>query len=538
MYKLLIVEDEQIEREGLRDLIDWSKLGVEVAFVAESGEEALKITKDQKVDILLTDIKMNGISGLELAKKLLVENPNIKVIITSGYQSFEYAKTAIEVDAYGYLSKPIELDELEKVFTKVINMCKTESDNKTEKEKLRQLVEHSKPLLKEKFLNNLINGITNLDTLEEDLKFYNIDFGHGSMMVIVSEIDGFTAIKEEESLENVLLTVFQVLDCINTVKADDYSETFYMNDGRYCTIYSTFCKDTKELYEKAILFAGNIQLIVNDECQLKFTIGIGKWVDSLTKLQTSYKMACDAVKFKFFMGYNQVIHYKDTYFTSDSAEKFNLEVLEDRIISAVQLCDIDTLNQCLDEMFDVMKGDIVNTNSYVRTNCIMLIARISVILHEMHISYEKVFGKEHYIWDKLLKFDTIIDIEQWMKNILGGVIDYITQNQKSNNRKVINDILKIIEESYSTNITINDISKEIYLSINYISIIFKKEIGENFSEYLMKYRLEKAKQLLKETNMKVYQVGNMVGYNNVSHFCSIFKSLNGVSPSEYRDKIQ
>jgi two-component system response regulator YesN len=284
-------------------------------------------------------------------------------------------------------------------------------------------------------------------------------------------------------------------------------------------------------------YAGNIQQRVNDECELKFTVGIGKWVDELTKLQTSYKMACDAVKFKFFMGYNQIIHYKDTYFTSDSTDNFNLEVLESRIISAIQLCDVDTLNKCLVEMFNLMKGDVINTNSYIRTICIRLIARTSVILHDMHISYEKVFGKEHYIWDKLLKFDTIIDIQLWMKNILGGVIDYISQNQKSNNRKVINDILKIIEENYSRNITINDITKEIYLSTNYISIIFKKEMGENFSEYLMKYRLEKATQLLKETNLKVYQIGNMVGYTNISHFCSIFKSLNGVSPSEYRNKI-
>jgi two-component system, response regulator YesN len=124
-----------------------------------------------------------------------------------------------------------------------------------------------------------------------------------------------------------------------------------------------------------------------------------------------------------------------------------------------------------------------------------------------------------------------------MKNILGSVIDYIAQNKKSNNKKVINDILKIIEENYSKNITITDISKEIFLSYNYISIIFKREIGESFTDYLAKYRLEKAKQMLKESNLKVYQISNMVGYNNISHFCSIFKSFYGVSPSEFREKI-
>jgi two-component system, response regulator YesN len=537
MYKLMIVEDEVIEREGLRDLVDWAKMGIEISAVVESGEKALIAAKNEKIDILLTDIRMNGISGLELAKILLTINPDLKVIITSGYQEFEYAKTAIDVDAYGYLSKPVDLEELEKVFNKVIGACKLETNNMQENKKLRQLIEQSKPLLKEKFLNNLIEGVVDLDSMEEDLIFYNIGFVPGPRVVIVSEIDGFSTLREEKFREDVLFLVFKVLDCINKVKCEDCVETFYLNEGRYCTIYNTNMSSPKELYEKTMVLSRNIQKKVNEQCQLKLTVGIGEWVHNFTDIHASYKKACDAVKFKFFMGGNQVIHYKDTYFNNDSTNNFNLEEIENRILSAVQLCDKDTLDQCLIKLFEMIKSNSMNTNSYVRTICVKLIARISIILHEMHESYEKIFGKEHFIWDKVLKFDTILDIQQWMKNILGSVIDYIAQNKKSNNKKVINDILKIIEENYSKNITITDISKEIFLSYNYISIIFKREIGESFTDYLAKYRLEKAKQMLKESNLKVYQISNMVGYNNISHFCSIFKSFYGVSPSEFREKI-
>lgn len=537
MYKLMIVEDEVIEREGLRDLIDWAKMGIEIAVVAESGEKALIAAKNEKIDILLTDIRMSGISGLELAKELLAIYPDLKVIITSGYQEFEYAKTAIDVDAYGYLSKPIDLEELEKVFNKVIDACKVETDNMQENNKLRLLIEQSKPLLKEKFLNDLIEGTVNLDSIEEDLKFYNIDFVSELMTVIISEIDGFSTLREEKSREDVLFLVFKVLDCINKVKSDDCVETFYLNEGRYCSIYNTSINRPKELYEKTMVLSKNIQQKINNKCQLKLTVGIGEWVHNFTDIHASYKKACDATKFKFFMGSNQVIHYKDTYFNSDSTNNFNLEAVENRILSAVQLCDKDALNECLIDLFEMMKINAMNTDGYVRSICVKLIARVSIILHEMHESYEKIFGKEHFIWDKVLKFDTILDIQQWMRNILGSVIDYITQNKKSSNKKVINDILKIIEGNYSKNITITDISKEIFLSSNYISIIFKKEIGESFTDYLAKFRLEKAKQMLKESKLKVYQISNMVGYNNISHFCSIFKSFYGVSPSEFREKI-
>jgi two-component system, response regulator YesN len=537
MYKLMIVEDEEIEREGLRDLVDWKAMGIEVVAAMESGEKALKAAKDQKIDILLTDIKMGGISGLELARRLLPVYPDMKVIITSGYQEFEYAKTAIDVDAYGFLSKPIDLEELEKVFSKVLDTCMTEENGRQENERLKQLVEQGKPLLKEKFLNNLIAGMQNHDTLEEDLRFYNIAFVPGRLTVIVSEIDGFAALKDENSRESVVMTVFKVLSCIQQVKTEDCAESFYLDEGRYCTLYSTNCDHAGELYEKVMEHAKNLQQEVNEQCRLKLTVGIGKWVDDIVDLQASYKTACDAVGFKFYMGGNQVIFYKDACFDSESPTSSNLDTLENKILSAIQLCDTNALHQHLDAMFELLKGNAMNTNSYIRTVCIKLIARTSVILHEMHANYEKVFGKEQLIWDKLLKFDTIMDIQQWMKNILGSVIDYILQNQKSNTRKVINDVLRFIDENYSKNIAISDISKEIFLSSNYISILFRKEMGENFTDYLARYRLEKAKELLRETKLKVYQIGNMVGYSNISHFCMIFKSMYGVSPSEYREKV-
>lgn len=535
MYRLMIVEDEDIEREALRDLVDWGSMEIEIAAVFESGEKALAFARNQKIDILLTDIRMIGMSGLELARELRKSYPELKVIITSGYQEFVYAKAAIDLDVYGYIAKPVELEELEKVFSRVIATCKVETESFRENQRLRQLIEQSKALLKEKFLTDLVDGKVSAGSPAEELKFYNICFVSELTVVILAELDGFDALCEEKPREDILMLVFKVLECIRNVKCRGCAETFYIGGGRYCTLFNTDAGGQKELHEKSVQLSRDIQCGVNDQCGLALTVGIGEWVLSLKDIHASFKKALEAVKFKFYMGGNQVIHCKDTYFNNASGINYSLDEIESRILSAVRLCDGETLEQCLTELFDLIKAKPANTTSYVRSVCIRLIARVSIVLNEMFESYEKIFGKEHLIWDKILKFDTILDLQQWMKNILGSVIEYISQSKKSSNKKVINGILKYIEDNYSRNITLTDIANEIFLSYNYISIIFKKEMGEGFSEYLVKYRLEKAKQMLKESNLKIYQISNMVGYVNISHFCSIFKSLYGVSPSEFRE---
>jgi two-component system, response regulator YesN len=159
------------------------------------------------------------------------------------------------------------------------------------------------------------------------------------------------------------------------------------------------------------------------------------------------------------------------------------------------------------------------------------------MLQDMHESFGNVFGNEALVWEKLLKLDTIFDLQLWLRNIFSAVIDYLTERKCGSNKKIITDILKYIDANYHKNISITDISQEVYLSPNYISIIFKKETGEAFTNFLIRYRMEKAVQMLKDTNLKVYEIGDRVGYSNTSHFCTAFKKLFGVSPNEYRDKI-
>lgn len=537
MYRMLIVEDEKIVREGLRDLFDWSGMNVEVAGALESGEEALEFVSDQAIDILFTDIKLTGITGLELAEKLREMNSELKVIITSGYNEFDYAKTAIDLDVYGFLLKPVEPDELGKVVGKILNICQRENEERIEKERKARLLNQSLPLLKNKFFTDLIFHPMDDGSIMETMEFFGIPVLPGQWTAILADIDNFENLREGKSQEEIYILTMDVLERINAPPAQSGHMTFHVSAGRFCSILNTGDEGMRNTHEKVVAFADRLKKNMNDICRLSATVGIGKSVNRITDINYSYKSACNAIEYKFIMGTNQIINYKDAFINDCDGQLENIDLISAKTLSSLELCDKESVEKSIGLLFDRLKKSRMSSNIYTRNVCIDLLARTSVKLLDMNESFERIFGKETLIWDKIMRFDTIFDMQMWMKNIFYAIMDYLSEKKDNHNKKIINEIFKIIEANYSKNLTIADISNEIYLSSNYISMIFKKETGENFTDYLVRHKLEKARQMLKETNLKVYQIGNRIGYSNISYFCSIFKNYYGVSPGEYREKV-
>ncbi len=537
MYRLLIVEDEEIEREGMRDLVDWKRMGIGEVLAVESAEEALELIEDNNVDMLLTDIRLPTMSGLDLAQKLSSTHPGIKVVIISCMEDFEYAKKAIDLDAYGFLSKPLDMAELEKVITKVTNTFMCEKEEKIERERLNKLLNESLPLLKERFFINLIQGIQKQENIRETLEYFKIQFADGQFVVIVTEINNYDSVMTGKDMEEVNIALLKVLDCINNIHTKNKVFTFHIGSGRYFTIMNSSSHSEGNLYNETIGFSKKVQERISRVCNFDTTVGIGKGVTELTDLKNSYKKACEAVDFMFFAEPGQIIYYKDIYYKKEFDSMSDFESIEKKILSNIELCNKEALNKNIDRLFAKFEGGAWESDTYIRNLSINLIAKCSLLLQDMNENYEKIFGKESLIWDKILRSDTIFDIHEWIRSIFCRVIDYLYERRDDYNKKVIKDILKIIEERYGENLTITDIAKEVYLSMKYTSIIFKREMGETFTNYLIRYRLKKASQMLKDTNLKVYQIGNLVGYSNISHFCTIFKNVYGLSPNEYREKV-
>lgn len=533
MYRMLIVEDEEIEREGLRDLIDWPSMDIRVAGAVESGEEALAFVRSSPIDILFTDIKLNGISGLELSRELLAVNPDLKVIISSGFQDFEYAKTAVALSAYGYLSKPIQLDELTQVVHKVLNTCGKERSERMEKDKLKKLVAQNMPLLQNRFLMGLVQGSLSEQEIQEHLEYFGMDLHVGPYTIFLTDLDQYELQSKDQSREEKELFIAEITETLQAHSAPHIS--FHMQGTRFCTIFQAEMGDSpKETLED---FAAKLHKAVYTGCGQEATVGIGSTVSTLIGLKHTCKAAWDAVRNKIHLGGNQIIHYYDIRDVPNGAAGLETEEIEKRILSAIELCDGPSLDQGIELLFQVMAGQSTLADAYARNICITLLAKAAVLLLDRHESLDKIFGKENTLWDKLLRFDSLYDLKLYMHSTLHKILNHLSRRKERSNKRIIGQILSIIERDYGKNLTISDVAEEVYLSANYTGILFKKEMGQTFSDYLVRFRLEKAAQLLRGTHLKVYHIGSMVGYNNISYFCSAFKSAYGVTPSEYRERL-
>lgn len=538
MYKMIIVEDEDIEREGFTSQIDWESMGIEVVNAFEGSEDALQFVRDNQADILLTDIHLLGMDGLELAKRIKEFQPGIKVIITSAYQEFEYARTAIDLNAYGYISKPVNLQNLHDIVQRVLGICKSEDAEKQENDRLRHIVGLSLPLLQDRFMNNWISGNLKCTEITENLDYFKIKMPHPYFLGILSDIDNLEEVKSGKSSEDFHILSFKVLEALKefTAAGDELNMlTFQINTGSYYTVINHAIEDRTDVHERFLQLAAEMQKAVNQQCNVNLTVCIGKTVNSPENLNISLKTAFEALKFRFFTGSNQILSYTDVYRDISSDAIPDTESIISKIVSCVEIGDSQGFKDNLSNLFAHFEEG--KTDAYIiRNHCLNLVSRVSLMLAEKNERFENVFGKDIRLWEKLLLYDTMFDIHMWLKNVLSAVLDYLLQKKEGSNRKIIGDIIRIIEQKYQTNLSIMDISKEIYLSPNYISIIFKKETGENFIDYLKRFRLEKAKQLLNDPQYKIYHVGKLVGYSSISHFCSIFKDFYGVSPSEYRER--
>lgn len=535
MYKMLLVEDKAIEREGLRDLVDWASLGIEVIAFAESAEEALDISQKKQLDILFTDIQLLEMSGLELAKKLLESNRDMKVIINSGFEEFEYAREAVEIHAWSFLSKPIDMKKLKETITGIVAKCDDEQRERTEKNRMKLLIDRNLPLIRDRFFTNLVMGRVSGQEILENLEHFNIDFIAGEFTIVLFEIDNFKFLIEGRKWDEIQLINIKAQDCIESTGNNYFIYTFYISEGRFCSIVNTPDKNSNTFHKDIMNALESIRKKANKLYGYNITIGIGSKVNKLNKIKTSYTQALSALKYKFFMGNNQIISYKDVHYEYYDNKSEMLDDIQTRILSSIELCNSDDLTASVDSMFNLIKMKRY-ADSHVRSICYNLVSRMSVMLYDLNESLGSIFGSEDKIWLKLLKYNTIIDIKQWILNICMGTIEKLSHRKKNQNRNIIRKILEYIKKNYDSNINISDISNEVYLSPNYISLIFKKETGKRFTDYLINFRLEKARELLKDPSARVYEVANSVGYTNISYFCSIFKKMYGVSPNEYKEK--
>jgi two-component system response regulator YesN len=526
-YKLVIVDDEQTIREGLKNYVDWKSLNFEVVDCFEDGREAIDYIQTHKVDVVLTDIKMIEISGIQLAEYIHQNVPKIKVVIISGFKEFEFAKQALAFGVVDYILKPIRVNEITRIFEDICkNLTLEKQETKIQLQKEKQIDEIF-VLLKEQFFRDLIMGAL-IDPKEIDKKIKLLDFHKDvskcPLSIIDIKLENYTEYiqnswqygkdKLDKALRNVLggesesakfFTLVTSPGCFKIIAIGHISSTTLCMDS-YALDYINTVKDN-------IFKTFNMDMeIVNIKCY-----------SNILKLTENTETI-------------PISNYGSPIYENNSEIILNDPILiEQRKMFKASILsgDASAVFSLLNNMIDKLK---LYPTSSIHNFIINLFMDLFNSLSTIDISIRKI-RQEKFDYSKLVQTVNIEGIKQWAREMSEIIMEQILPETENSNKLFVTKALEYMTERFNQDLSLDEVASHVFLNPAYFCRLFKHETGENFVNYLIKIRMMNAIEIMRSSNQKISEIGILVGYKNSKYFSRVFKNYTGYTPSHYQMKI-
>lgn len=529
MIKLLVVDDESTTRKGLIKHIPWNKLGVNLIEEAKDGIEALEIADRINPDIVLSDIRMPGMNGIELAFKLREQQPNCKIIFLSGYSDKEYLKAAINLSAVSYVEKPINLSEVMGAVQKAVELCVEEEKRRISEMSISTVLTENIPFVKQKIIMNLIERKADVEEALNELRLINVPIkakGRYNALIIKLQVDGEIVNKDSDINYTELI---QVLD--ECIKEEAHISAY--RDNKNIVV---FLSAEEPDYQYKLTRAFEHMVKAAGEQKFKGTslfCSVGQNVNGIENIAQSYQTALSAMNKIFFYGYNNIIFYnnngEDSYFIDENIHvQFTEYLSELRAEEAILLIE----KLCL----EIKKHDTTPVN-HVKNIFFKLAFQLFMEAEKRGIYFSETGdNEEKYLWNLISDFQTLQEVKGYMVNKITSVFKRIEELESSS--RTVYEVKKYIKSNFSDeNLSIKLLADKVYLTPAYLSGLFKKETGKTISEYIVDVRIEKSKDYLKDNRLKLFEVARNVGYSEANYYAKVFKKLVGLTPSEYREKF-
>jgi len=536
MLKVLIVDDEKEIREGLKTVFPWAECGVSEVYTAEDGDEALAEAQRLDPDLVLTDIKMNRMDGLELIGKLR-ESCGFegKAIVISGYDDFAFVRQALKLGASDYLLKPIQVSELQQVVGRAAADLSYERTLKSDRQMLEYQLRQAVPRMKEELLRDLIDQPSNSHgdiRIAHRLKTLELDWMlETPMALLVVEADDTAAIKgRKREKELILFAIGNVSERVVQEKHEPMAVLFQDRDERWVIIISQEPCVDRSVYEE---LSERLIEKINTFVKVKATIALASSFGGWNALSDLYREAVVTLELKALYGGNQL-------FVADDRE-LDLGNVEVSLGNRQEVLDLLQFGSEL-EIREAMHDFPALVRAWSLSNSREIQGKLFDWLYDVFklsasAGCDDLWWENELlaIWDRIEQFDTLESLceltTSYLLRLAGGF-----NARKPSQNMILTEAEKYIQAHYQENLTLQKVSQQVCVTPIWLSKLFKKEKQTTFLEYLTTVRIQHAKPLLADARFRIYQVGQEVGYSNPEHFTKIFKKAVGCTPKEYRNQ--
>lgn len=534
--KVFLVEDEMVIRRGIKNSIDWEKEGYIFCGEASDGELAYPMIIKEKPDILITDIRMPFMDGLELCKLVKKELPNIKILILSGYDEFDYAKEAIRLGVTEYLLKPISSGKLLEALNGVSESIRREKEDKDlvrkYMEEMRENTEHEK----QKFFEQMIAGNLSMADALETGKKYEMNLSAGMYNLLLFR---FTLGKENRKSGELLGEAEYAIEKLT----ERLEYVFEFQRGVEGWAFLLMADNEEQMSERVKELSKDLEEIMKNYSTIAYFGGIGQPVARLRELEESFREAERALAARFTMELNRIISVEDIRMAQNVDTLDDIEITSFGEIEKTRTMLEKFLNNGAEDEIDEFVDVYINELPEENLKSVLMRQYIIMDAYIVMMSFcEKIEGIEgemqaqsEELKNSMKTIQTLEEIKNYIRMLLKkiiGVRDTISGRRYSDIIEIAKD--QIRKTYMSDEISLNTIAAEVGMSPSYFSSIFSKEMGKTFVEYLTEIRMDRAKELLLCSSMKTSEIGYEVGYKDPHYFSYIFKKTQNCTPKEFR----
>ncbi len=539
MIDIIIVDDEKSIREGMATSIPWEEHGINVSAIASSASEALDLIDTYMPNVVITDISMPDMSGLDLLEIINRTYPNIKVILISGYRNFEYARRAVTNNAFCYLTKPLVqqtlVDKVLEAKKQIDEKIREVSLNDNIRRKLRENI----MVLKDNFFRMLMEGkLRQKSEIIDRAITTEIDIDYNNFVVCLAEFE----LASSQKKLNMYDFSFYKAAIMSTMeqKLEDIYKCYTFNlDNR---IGLLVCSKQKIQRDFLISRLQDVKSWVNKNMGFSLSVGVGNTCGSIEKVTLSYISAIDAMLYRVILGKNVVVDAQLKIKATKEkivVDDFDniLKTREEDMVLALRNKSHASVKEIIDQIMQSSKHIVANDVRQKERIAFLLSVFLIRIIYSLEITNYRFYNKENDLYNSINELISIDDMRNFLISIIKEITQAIEESDSKQNNFLVNKGLRYIKESVYEDVSLVTIAERLQIHPNYLSKIFKQVTDESFTDHVIRYKMNEAKKLLKSTNDKVYEISDKLGYKDVAHFTKLFKKHFGISPTEYRQLI-
>lgn len=532
-YRIILVDDEEEVRKAIIRKIKWESLGFQMVGDAENGEEALELIEQLEPDVVMTDIRMPYMDGLVLAGRIRQKYPSMKILIFSGFDDFEYAQQAIKLNVTEYILKPVNGEELTEILVRVRTNLDEEIKQRRNVALLQKSYQKSLPIIREMFLNDLVRGKIEAEDIRPRLAEYEVDILDAPRWIAMAidvektEATGSNALSLHREWKLIPISVMQLVE--DQLKG--FCRFIMFNSYSGISILAAIDEDNTQ--------TGLINLLqdICKECkrilEVTITIGVGDSCDTLEQISASYQTAVDALGYRAIVGTGNPIYINDV--EPVSRGKLLLDSWEENtLITAIKFGPPEKIYSAVRLIVSRMGGAKVHSRQY-QAYMLSVVNCLTRLVQQYNLDLAEIFDAEQNYFNLM---ETLLEpkyFEAWMIRAGSRLNMVMNQERDNTTKQVVMQAQEYIQAHYpDPDLSVETICQQLHLSPAYFSTIFKKETGQAYIAYLTELRLNKAVELLQETDDKTYIIAAKVGYQEQNYFSYVFKKRFGISPTKFR----